>query len=111
LLECFALCAIPLEKTEIAVFKVSILTIQDFIEENIKNPQEIILFSAVKCLKPFLRVYHALDDAKFIHSILSQAKVAQGYSRCYTLALSKLNKATFLHHVSFVKHSLLMSLQ
>jgi hypothetical protein len=35
---------------------------QEFIEENVKNPQEPILQAAVRCLKPFLHAYHSSAD-------------------------------------------------
>jgi hypothetical protein len=59
-----------------------------------------VLFAAVKCLKPFLRVYHSLEDAHFINNFVAHSKTSQTLSKCYTLALSKLSRPAFLHHVT-----------
>jgi hypothetical protein len=59
----------------------------------------MILFAAVKSLKPFLKTYHTLDDTNFINNLIHHAKGSQTYSRCYTLTLSKLSKDIYLHHV------------
>ena len=83
-------------------FQSKSMFIQGFIEENVKSTQEMILFAAVKSLKPFLKTYHTLEDVTCINNIIHQAKGIQTYSRCYTLTLSKLSKDIYLHHVSFI---------
>lgn len=87
------MCGVPMNADDVQVFK-------EYIEENIKNPQEPILFAAVKCLKPFLNKYHSIEDVKYINNLIHNAKTSQSYSRCYTLTLSKLSKHIYLHHVT-----------
>ena len=80
---------------------------QEFIEENVKNPQEPILMAAVRCLKPFLQAYYSNADEKLISSILHQARNSQNYARCFTLALAKFSRPIFMRHVYILPYSFL----
>lgn len=90
MIECFSICSLKLEDCDIQI-------LQEFIEQNIKNPLEPIIVAAVKCLKPFLNEYFdEKRDEKFIKNMINSARTSSKtmsvVSKGYTLAISKFTR-------------------